>query len=304
MTETTPGGTADVTVVMPALNREDLIARALDSVAAQTVRPAQVIVVDDGSTDRTGEIARSRGATVLRNAAPSGCGIARNAAIDIATTTWIAFLDSDDTWDPDHLERLLAVAGDHVLVGAPGRYSDSGRPVGNPTGEAIAVDNVELLVPGDLVCISATMVRREALIAAGGFRKMPQAEDLDMWIRLLERGSGLVTGEPSATYFVHDTQMSNDIGRMRSEVLSLLDTYADRAWMTARVRTGAQARIRWDEYRRALATKSVGRAVSHAAWLLAHPAAWRPVLTLLARRRAGRRLAATGLTAPRVAVSP
>ncbi|MDQ1679598.1 MAG: hypothetical protein QOI42_457 [Frankiaceae bacterium] len=283
--------TADVTVVIPALNRRDLIGRALASIDAQTLRPAAVMVVDDGSSDDTGEVARSLGATVLTNPAPSGCGIARNAAIRAATTTWIAFLDSDDTWDPDHLELLMAAADGHVLVGAPARLSSTGRPLGNPTGQPIELDNVMLLVPGDLVCISATMVRRDVLLEAGGFRAIPQAEDLDMWIRVLERGSGLVTGKPTVTYFVHDTQMSLDTGRMRAEVLRLFDTYADRPWMTRRVRVGAEGRIRWDDMRKAQFQKSPAGLLRHGGWLLAHPAAWRPVLTLLSRRKAGRRMA-------------
>ena len=284
----------DVTVVIPALNREELIARALASVAAQTVSPRQTIVVDDGSTDATADVARALGVTVIRHDKPQGAGFARNDAMEMATTTWIAFLDSDDQWDPNHLELLLRSAGDHVMVGAPARTSDVGRTMGNSTGKSIVLRHSELLVPGDLVCISATMAHRDVLLATGGFRAIPQAEDLDMWIRVLEHGTGCITATPTVTYFVHEQQMSLDTSRMRAEVLRLFDTYSDRPWMTRRVRVGAETRIRWDDMRRAQATRSVAGVARHGGWLAAHPVTWRPLMTLLARRRLARKAGSAG----------
>ncbi|MHC5141971.1 MAG: glycosyltransferase family 2 protein, partial [Planctomycetota bacterium] len=94
-----------ISVVIPAYNAEKHIARAIESVLAQT-RPAdEVIVIDDGSSDATAEVVRSFGDKVIfiqqENA---GASVARNAGIEAATSDWIAFLDADDEWLPNKLQ--------------------------------------------------------------------------------------------------------------------------------------------------------------------------------------------------------
>jgi glycosyltransferase involved in cell wall biosynthesis len=97
----------EITVVIPAYNRAKLVGRAVQSVLHQTMQPAQVIVVDDGSTDNTAEVCQAYGPSVQyvwqRN---SGASAARNAGIRLANCPWIAFLDSDDYFTPSHLERM------------------------------------------------------------------------------------------------------------------------------------------------------------------------------------------------------
>jgi glycosyltransferase involved in cell wall biosynthesis len=98
----------EITVVIPAYNRARLVGRALQSVLDQTVQPAQIIVVDDGSTDNTSEVCQAYGRSVQyvwqKN---SGASVARNAGIRLASQPWIAFLDSDDYFTPSHLERMI-----------------------------------------------------------------------------------------------------------------------------------------------------------------------------------------------------
>ena len=121
--------TADVTVVVPAMNRSGLIGRALASVHAQTTRPARIIVVDDASDDGTGDAARAAGAEVLEMSERSGSGPARNTGIRAATTEWVAFLDSDDEWLPRHLQTVLGHARGHDLA-STAAMSTSGRWLG------------------------------------------------------------------------------------------------------------------------------------------------------------------------------
>src|SRR5713226_5813779 len=92
-----------VAVVVPAHNAEDFLDETLESVWAQTTPPSEVIVVDDGSTDRTADIAQRHRVTLLSqgNRGPSA---ARNTAIRATTQPWIAFLDADDVWEPEKLE--------------------------------------------------------------------------------------------------------------------------------------------------------------------------------------------------------
>src|SRR5438552_16330121 len=90
-----------VSVVVPAHDRAHVIERALRSVAEQRdCAPAELIVVDDGSTDRTAEVAQAHGARVLRHDRNRGVSAARNTGARSASQPWVALLDRDDEWLP------------------------------------------------------------------------------------------------------------------------------------------------------------------------------------------------------------
>ena len=97
-----------VSAIIPTYNRAHLIGDAVDSILGQTVGAAEVIVVDDGSTDDTEAIvARYRNAIRYRRIENSGPGVARNVGVSMARSPWIAFCDSDDVWLPTKQERQL-----------------------------------------------------------------------------------------------------------------------------------------------------------------------------------------------------
>jgi GT2 family glycosyltransferase len=101
-----------VSVVIPTYNRARVVLEAIDSVLAQTVTDLEVLVVDDGSTDGTSELIATRFAdeprVCYRYQPNAGVTVARNAGLDLATGDYVAFLDSDDTWQPWHLGVTLA----------------------------------------------------------------------------------------------------------------------------------------------------------------------------------------------------
>src|SRR6185312_11793255 len=99
----------EISVVIPAYNAAAYVGDALASIAAQTCRPAEVIVVDDGSADDTAAIAAAAGAIVIRQP-NGGASAARNAGVARARSQWIAFLDADDRWLPEYVERVAAAA--------------------------------------------------------------------------------------------------------------------------------------------------------------------------------------------------
>lgn len=102
----------EISVVIPAHNREQTLGYCVDSVIAQTYQPIEILVVDDCSSDRTAEIAISYAdprVKVLRLPCKSGAQAARNAGIRAARGEWIAFLDSDDEWLPEKLARQVEV---------------------------------------------------------------------------------------------------------------------------------------------------------------------------------------------------
>lgn len=108
--EKTIKATPAVSVVIPAYNRERCVAAAVESVFAQTFKDLEVIAVDDGSSDGTRDVLETFGKRIrLIRQDNQGVSSARNAGVRAARGKWIAFLDSDDRWHPDKLERQIAI---------------------------------------------------------------------------------------------------------------------------------------------------------------------------------------------------
>lgn len=100
-------------VVIPAYNAERTILEALDSIMEQTIQPSEIVVVDDGSTDSTAEIAKAHSATVrVISQTNTGCGGATTHAIRLTSLPVIAALDADDIWLPEKMEQQLAHLAD------------------------------------------------------------------------------------------------------------------------------------------------------------------------------------------------
>ena len=113
-----PPFAAPVAVIMPTFNSAPYVERALESVLAQTVPVAEIIIIDDCSSDNTLEVVRrfARGRSsfkIIELDVNQGPSAARNVGIDAADTEWVALLDADDAWKPDRVEALLALAQEH-----------------------------------------------------------------------------------------------------------------------------------------------------------------------------------------------
>jgi glycosyltransferase involved in cell wall biosynthesis len=178
-------------VVIPAYNRAALLPHTLQAVLSQTAPPDEVIVVDDGSTDGTADLARRFGPPVqCIGIANSGDLAARNVGLRAAGGRLVAFCDSDDLWRPEFLAGMLALwraeprtraaCADFVLVrdgvwdatgkfaGAPAGYWDGLRPVGPDVGvfDTPVTDRLLRFQPFFPSCLVAD---RQALLAAGGW---------------------------------------------------------------------------------------------------------------------------------------
>lgn len=107
-----------ISVVIPSYNRAHLLPRAIDSVLSQELQPEEVIVVDDGSTDDTNTLVERYPQIRYIYQCNSGAAIARNHGVQEAKGEWIAFLDSDDFWNPGYLKAAAAaIAGSHARAG-------------------------------------------------------------------------------------------------------------------------------------------------------------------------------------------
>lgn len=174
-----------VSVIIPVYNVDKWLDACLDSVAAQRFTDFEAIVVDDGSTDRSPEIIRRHAAADARITAirteNRGVARARQRALDEARGEWIAFLDGDDVWEPDILERLVAASGACDIVCCDyKRISPAGETPVRRQHRADLSDKeflIRILAMSDSVALWARLYRRE-LFAGLHHYPMRQGQDL------------------------------------------------------------------------------------------------------------------------------
>lgn len=183
-----------VDVVIPTYNRLDMLPTAIASVLGQTHKVRRIIVADDGSGDGSPQWLRLEAMRepVLQviELDHGGGNRARNAGIAAARAQWVAFLDSDDAWEPDKLERQFALlrqrpdcvglfTGFRLVGGAVERLH---IPRDDPSLHDLRCSNV-------LGSTSSAVVRRDVLEEIGGFNPaLPSCQDWDLWFRLRQRG--------------------------------------------------------------------------------------------------------------------
>jgi len=222
---TTISGVAPiVSVVIPVRNRASLVRRALDSVFAQTLRRFEVIVVDDGSTDDTPEVVAAYPQPVrLIRCAPTGVSAARNLGIARARGEFVAFLDSDDWFEPTKLERQVGYFALHPDVGMVyTRYSVFDEQTGtqwvHPGGLTAQGDAFRDLMMGFMetpLTTPTVMVRRSVFEVVEPFdTSMDMAEDIDLWCRIARRYNLGFIDEPLSVIRIHK---GNTSGRTTPE---------------------------------------------------------------------------------------
>ena len=182
-----------VSIVVPAWNAAAFIEKTLATVAAQTFRDFEVIVVDDGSSDDTKLVVdrfleknKLRGRCIKQvNKKIAG---ARNTGIRAAEAELISFLDHDDLWFPNKLERVMAEFGDGDLVCHDENIVKDGKLVRISRNGPLVPNMYErLLFEGNALSPSAVTVKKAKLFEAGLFRENTEfntVEDYDLWMRL------------------------------------------------------------------------------------------------------------------------
>jgi GT2 family glycosyltransferase len=250
-----------VSVCIPAYNAQTFIGRAITAAQRQHPRrAAEIIVVDDASTDATAAVAARCGARVIRHETNRGVAAARNTLLHAATQPWIAYLDADDEWLPHLLETLWPLADGNVLVSGAGLSRHADDPArdyfgGWPARRPKAVTPGMVLAHRNFIGPSSLLMRRDALLAAGGFDEtLPPtgaSEDMDMWPRILEQGTGLATGRIVTIYHGPGTVQSNRELMFRGYT-DVVSRYAERPWATMTVRERAHGVMTWETLRTAM----------------------------------------------------
>lgn len=206
-----------VAVVIPAYNASPFLENAIASVRGQTLAPErlEVVVVDDVSTDGTPELVEGLGIRCIRQPQNGGPASARNRGVKETTAPWIAFLDADDAFLPDKLERQLALLSRGDVVGCCSNawvIRDGRREHPKNTADVPATLTFRTLLQQNPIICSTVTVRRDAFDAAGGFdedRTLIATEDYDLWLRLARIGRLAYVAAPLAEYRVHAASLSD-----------------------------------------------------------------------------------------------
>jgi len=228
-----------VSVIIPTRNRAAFLEAAVASVRQQTFRDWELIVVDDGSRDGTGEVVRrlsDRRVRALRFEASRGAAAARNAGLSRATGAFVAFLDDDDEWLPSKLERQIGL----FLRSSPevglvyGSYPVVDRKSGQQLRRKVAEERGDLsrgLLRRNFVGgMSSVVVRREGLDRVGGFDEtLATFEDYDLFIRLSRHYLFDFIAEDVLKYYVHssDNQLSRNPETFGLGLAAMARKYSD-----------------------------------------------------------------------------
>ncbi|AQT69625.1 putative glycosyltransferase EpsJ [Anaerohalosphaera lusitana] len=226
-----------VSVILPAYNAAEHIQTAVSSVLAQTAPPQEIIVIDDGSTDNTAEIVKSFGEKVRYIHQPNaGVSAARNTGIKAASAEWIAFLDADDEWLPEKLEKQFALLdADQSLAFCSANYirisHDRTRsaPDVDPekcrtlTSSDNRFDSYYTAFANGITGHTDTMLIRKTILEQVGMfnESISRFEDLDLWFRIaaVTENFGFIS-EPLAIYTVENPESL-------SRSTCPIETYAD-----------------------------------------------------------------------------
>lgn len=260
---------SSVSVILPSHDRAHLLRRSLDSVLAQSLPAHEVILIDDGSTDDTaGLVVQDYPQVRYLHQAQAGVSAARNAGIRLATGRWIAFLDSDDQWLPDKLERQILALRDN-----PGYRVCHGEEIWIRNGQRANQKRrhkkhggwiFQQCLPLCVISPSAVLIERDLFAEVGWFdQNLPACEDYDLWLRLCARYPVLYLEKPLIVkHGGHPDQLSKKypaMDRFRMTALEKVirsDSYSDqqrvaalRVWRDKRLvyATGAGKRGRWQE---------------------------------------------------------
>jgi teichuronic acid biosynthesis glycosyltransferase TuaG len=186
---------SSISVVIPTYNRASDLKKAVASVLAQTYRVAEILVCDDGSTDNSKEVmeeiksSRVRWIDCGRNGRPA---IPRNAGIKQASSEWVAFLDSDDEWLPDKLEKQLVFITTkryNAVCSNAFRMVKGQKPLPYLTYDKDIIKFDDLIKTNYVIC-SSMMVRRSLFANAGYFPEgadFKAIEDYALWLKIAAR---------------------------------------------------------------------------------------------------------------------
>lgn len=244
-----------VTVIVPTHNRADLLPRALASIRSQTFRDLACVVVDDGSSDTTPEwlaTVTDPWLTVVRRDVGGGGAAARNAGIAVAAGRYLAFLDDDDEWLPDYLERqLAALTSTGAALSHAGVWIDRDgtrtAAVADTTGDAFE----RLLCYAAPITTSGILIDRDVTGDVCFDESLPANQEYDLVTRIARAHPITRVTDPLYVWHWHDGDRIVTSGSNAPARRMLIDKYADE--LATRPKVAAYV---W--YRLAVAERAAG----------------------------------------------
>jgi hypothetical protein len=234
-----------VSLVVPSYNVEQYVAEAIDSALAQTYRPLEIVVVDDGSTDSTADVVHAylgHPEVVYVHQENRGLAGARNRGIAEARGDVIGLLDADDVWMPQKVERAVAYLGEHPEVGwvttdcyllrdhtpTEERYYGDMVPVEFPEPGPAQLDAIAQRNYMSVAC----HIRRELFDRFGVFdESLRRTEDYDLWLRFLLGGTSVGRiDEPLGWYRLHAGALSANLQAQWESHLTVLERHLPALW--------------------------------------------------------------------------
>lgn len=222
-----------VSVIIPCYNHAHFLPHALRSVLAQTYADWESVIVDDGSTDNTHEVALAFQDSRIRYLYQENKGLsaARNVGIRAAQGQFLAFLDADDEWEPDFLIQCLSVLQarkDLIGVYTLNSFIDlSDQYLIKSNGECVSENEFrQRNLEGGFFPVHAALIRTVIVHRIGGFdEQLTSEEDWDFWIKASSQGDLSCVALPLARYRVHPGSMSTHAERMRDNAITVLTKY-------------------------------------------------------------------------------
>ena len=220
----------NISVVIPSYNRKEFLKRSIDSVINQTIKPFEIIVVDDGSTDGTESIIKGHYDFVkFIKQKNKGVSAARNVGINVSIGEWICFLDSDDEWKKDKLEKQIIAVNSN-----PGYKFFHSNEIWIKNGLRINQKKKHKKYGGDIFekCLdmcrispSSVMIDKTIFDEVGNFNEdLAVCEDYELWLRICDKYRVFFIDEPLIIkYGGHHGQLSYSIESIENQRIKALE---------------------------------------------------------------------------------
>ncbi|MBQ0831325.1 glycosyltransferase family A protein [Marinobacter sp.] len=226
-----------VSVIVPVYNREKLVTETVASILDQTYRDIEIILVNDGSTDRSLSVIKNlqqQHPNLIRviDQENQGQTVARNQGIKAARGKYIAFLDSDDLWSPDKLKLQIPLftEGVGLVYGGVELINENGETTGfDPCDRQIQGHIFPQLLVKNRMTGGSVVVLREALDSVGMFDpEFSAAENWDLWLRICKKYEARLVDTPIVKYRLHQNNMSKDMTLMQDAKRQIMEKHCDR----------------------------------------------------------------------------
>jgi glycosyltransferase involved in cell wall biosynthesis len=224
-----------VTIIIPTFNRAYILPRAIESILNQTMKDWELLIIDDGSTDNTEKLIvtfqeKSKNIIYIKQPFNKGVTAARNVALSRARGIYIAFLDSDDVWMPEKLQKQTAILDSKPEVGLV--YTGA-IFVNDRTGEkrikhtTVEGDiHAQEIIDNPIGSPSRVILRKEVFSTVGLFdEQFSNLEDWEMWIRITRKYSVAAINKPLINYTESDDSMSINPQKLIEGYKKLWDKY-------------------------------------------------------------------------------